>query len=152
MKHVRFRLKLTKQMENSKIVTRFIEQMWNNKNFSELDHFIHSEFKDHSLPSTFPSGKEGLKKWIIATGISFKHNTIIEDQITEENKSVLKIKMNLKHIGTWRGIEATDMELSTTGFRYFKIKEGKIIEHWALIDGESIENQLKSISHSCEIK
>ncbi|MDL5513035.1 ester cyclase [Arenibacter sp. M-2] len=139
-------------MENSNIATSFIEQIWNHKHFDELDKFIHPEFKDYSLPSSMLANKEGLKKWILATDMAFKHNTVIEDQITEGHKSVLRIIMNLKHIGTWRGIEATGKELSISGFRYFKIKEGKIIEHWALIDGESIENQLKSLPHGCEIK
>ena len=146
-------------MENSNIATSFIEQIWNHKHFDELDskryrayYRAHPEFKDYSLPSSMVANKEGLKKWILATDMAFKHNTVIEDQITEGHKSVVRIIMNLKHIGTWRGIEATGKELSISGFRYFKIKEGKIIEHWALIDGESIENQLKSLPHGCEIK
>lgn len=57
--------------------------------------------------------------------------------------------MILKHIGSWRDIKPTGINLHTTGYRCFKLKDGKIIEHWALIDGQSIENQLKETSHSC---
>jgi len=43
------------------------------------------------------------------------------------------------------------MDLFVIGYRLFKIKDGKIIEHWALIDGQAIENQLKDASHGCKI-
>lgn len=35
--------------------------------------------------------------------------------------------MNLKHIGVWRGIELTDLDITTNGYRYYKLKNKKII-------------------------
>ncbi|QEC69542.1 ester cyclase [Panacibacter ginsenosidivorans] len=138
-------------MENSVLVQKFIEQIWNKKSFEMLDSFLHTAFKDHSLLPMLSPDKEGLKKWVIATGISFEHNTTVEDQVTEGDQSMVRIKMKLKHIGVWRGIEPTGIELYTRGYRHFKIKDDRIIEHWALIDGEAIENQLKEASHGCKI-
>ncbi|MEO6838644.1 MAG: ester cyclase [Ginsengibacter sp.] len=137
-------------MENSILVADFINQIWNKKAFEKLDSFLHADFKDYSLPSTLPPGKEGTKKWIIGTGISFEHHTIIEDQVTEGDKSIIKIRMNLKHTGVWRDIEPSGIDIHTIGYRYFKLREGKIIEHWALIDGQAIENQLKSTVQDCK--
>ncbi|MFM6925792.1 MAG: ester cyclase, partial [Ferruginibacter sp.] len=124
---------------------------WNKRSFEMLDDFLHPAFNDHSLSAVLPPGKEGVKKWIQATGISFEHETVIEDHVSERDQVMLRIKMKLKHIGAWRGIEPTGIELFTTGFRHFKIKDDRIIEHWALIDAESIENQLKEVSHGCKI-
>ena len=138
-------------MKNSVLVQKFIEQIWNKRSFEMLDDFLHPEFKDHSLLPVLSPDKEGLKKWIIATGISFEHETIIEEQVTEGDQIMLRIKMKLKHIGVWRGIEPTGIELYTTGYRHFKIKDDRIIEHWALVDGETIQNQLKEASHGCKI-
>ncbi len=137
-------------MENSKLVAEFIEQIWNNRNFEKLDFFLHPEFKDNSLPPALTADKEGMKKWILGTGLSFEHKTTIEEQVTEGDKSIVKIRMNLKHIGVWRDIEPTGTELKTVGFRFYKIAEGKIIEHWGLIDGQTIENQLKNVSQGCK--
>lgn len=39
---------------------------------------------------------------------------------------------------------ASGKELQIVGYRHFKLKDDKIIGHWRLIDGESIENQLKT--------
>jgi predicted ester cyclase len=138
-------------MDNSILVQSFIDQIWNNGAFEKLDSYLHTDFKDYSLPPGLSLDREGTKKWIINTGISFEHNTIIEDQVTEGDKTILKIRMNLKHIGVWRDIEPTGIDLHTMGYRYFKLKDGKIIEHWALVDGQAIENQLKAASHRCKI-
>ncbi len=138
-------------MENSKLVAEFIEQIWNNRNFEKLTQFLHPEFRDYSLPPTMSKDVEGMKKWIIETGVSFQHKTTIEEQVTEGDKSIIKIRMDLKHIGLWRNIESTGIEIKTTGFRFYRIADGKIFEHWALIDGQTIENQLKGASHGCRI-
>ena len=72
--------------------------------------------------------------------------------VSEENKVIVKIMMKLKHIGVWRDIEPTGAEISTIGYRYFKLADNKIIEHWALIDGNAIGNQLKEIKHGCKVQ
>jgi len=138
-------------MENSKLVVDFIDQVWNSRNYEKLDYFLHPEFKDNSLPPALTADKEGMKKWILATGASFEHKTTIEEQVTEGDKSIIKIRMDLKHIGVWRDIEPTGIELQTVGFRFYKIEKGKIIEHWGLIDGQAIENQLKNASRGYKI-
>lgn len=51
----------------------------------------------------------------------------------------------------WRDMEATGVEVSVEGFRFFEIREDKIVSHWALIDGQKIENNLKKMSSSCKI-
>lgn len=137
-------------MDNSEIIAAFIEQIWNNRNFEKLSEFMHPDFKDYSLPPSLSADIEGMKKWILSTGVSFEHKTIVEDQITEGNKSIAKIKMEMKHIGLWRNFEPTGMEFTTAGYRYFQLQDGKIIAHWALIDGQAIENQIANASKGCK--
>lgn len=138
-------------MKNSILVTDFINQIWNNRAFEKIDSFLHPDFKDYSLPTTLSPDKEGTMKWIIGTGVSFEHHTTIEDQVTEGDKSIIKITMNLKHTGVWRDIKPTGMNIFPIGYRYFKLLDGKIIEHWALIDGQSIENQLRHATSGCKV-
>ena len=138
--------------ENKTLVTNFIKEIWNNIQFEKLHNYISPHFIDHSLPPDLTPDIDGLKQWIMLTGKSFEHNTIIEEIVCEENKVMIKIRMYLKHIGAWRSIEATHMIISTIGYRYFKIADGKITEHWALIDGNSIENQLKDAAKGCKIQ
>jgi predicted SnoaL-like aldol condensation-catalyzing enzyme len=150
---LQFILKIKKMnSKNKTIVTNFIEEIWNQQNFNNIENYISPYFIDHSLPPTLPADKNGMKLWIIGTGKSFEHKTIIDDIVCEEDKVMLKIRMQLKHIGTWRDLEPTYLEISTVGYRYYRLSKEKIVEHWSLLDGNSIENQLKNAQHGCKIQ
>jgi len=138
--------------ENKSIVMGFINEIWNQRQFEKIDNYVSTNFIDHSLPPNLPLDKHGMKDWIIATGHSFEHETIVDEIVGEDDKVMLKITMRLKHIGSWRGIEPTHFEISTIGYRYYKLANGKICEHWSLLDGNSIENQLKEAQHGCKIQ
>lgn len=99
-----------------------------------------------------PASADGLKSWILSTGKSFSHHSVIEAILGEGDEVMIKIRIQLKHIGIWRGIEPLGAEVSAVGYRYFKLKDKRIIGHLALIDGNAIENQLKETSVGCKIQ
>ena len=138
--------------KNKSIVISFIEEIWNQNRLEKIGNYISDEFVDHSLPPTLPPDRDGMKLWIIETGKSFQHKTLIDDIVCEGDKAMLKIRMQLKHIGLWRGIEPTHFDILTVGYRYYKLKDRMIVEHWSLLDGNSIENQLKKEWHGCKIQ
>jgi predicted ester cyclase len=138
--------------KNKQIVSGFIETIWNQRQFDQIGNFLMADYVDNSLPPSLPANAEGLKLWIVATGNSFSHNTTIQEMVAEDNKVMLKIDMALEHIGKWREIEPTGLTVHSIGYRYFRLENGKICEHWALIDGNAIENQLKEASHGCKIQ
>ena len=123
-------------------IGKYIDVIWNQGDTSRLEEFLHPSFTDHGIPGNLPPNAEGLKQWIAQTHSSFVPETIIEDQVTEDNKSMIKITMRMKHIGTWRGIAATGLTVTTKGYRCFRLQNNQIIEHWALIDGAALEKEL----------
>jgi predicted ester cyclase len=141
-----------KQQFNKELVISYIYDIWNKEKFERLFTYIHPDFIDHSLPKPLPTNSEGLMLWIMGTSKSFEHKTTIEDMVCEDNKVMIRVKMQMKHIGLWRAIEPTGAEIATVGYRHFRIEDGKIIEHWALVDGASIENQIKNTITGCKIQ
>jgi predicted SnoaL-like aldol condensation-catalyzing enzyme len=129
--------------KNKQVVTDFVDNIWNNRQYHHLCTFLHPNYEDHSLPPTLPAGPDGLKLWIEGLGKAFAHTTRIDDIVAENDKVAIRITMLLKHTGNWRGIEATQKEFGTTGFRMFRLADGKIIEHWGLLDPTTIENAIK---------
>lgn len=138
-------------MNNAELVRAFISQVWNNRDFAKVEQFLHPLYHDHSLLPKVKPDLEGTILWIKATGQAFEHETEVVDLVAENDTVMVRIKMNLKHVGAWRGIEPTGMMLETNGFRQFRIEDGKIIEHWALVDGETIQNQLDHAARGCEV-
>lgn len=134
------------------LVAGFIRDLWNERRFELLQQYLHPAFTDHSLPPSLPPDSRGLEQWVRLTGQSFEHLTIIDEQVTEPGKSILKIHMQLRHIGEWRGIAATGREITAVGYRCFRLEEGRIIEHWALIDGNALENQLRETAQGCKVQ
>lgn len=139
-------------MNHATLAQRFIAEIWNDGLFEKLPELLHPDFVDHSLPPAFSPDADGLRKWIANTSASFAHHTVIEAQVTEGAHSILQIRMELEHTGPWRGMEATGTRLVTRGFRYFTFKDGKIITHQAVIDGQTIENSLRQTTHGCSIQ
>ncbi|GAB3914264.1 hypothetical protein GCM10028803_59390 [Larkinella knui] len=139
-------------VENRTIVADFIDQIWNKNRFDTLDAYLHPDFIDHSLPVSFPANQEGLKRWIKTTSQAFDHKTVIEELVTEGTTCILKLRMHVRQIGVWRDIEPAGAEASVVGYRCFKLLDGKISQHWALLDGNSLENQLRSSAHGCKIQ
>lgn len=129
--------------QNKNIVRRYIEEVWNKQNLGVIEEFLAENYIDHSLPSEF-KGREGVKQWVRAVSGSFDEQTIIEDQVTEGDKSILRLTMRLTHCGEWRGIPATGKQVEIKGYRTYRLEEGKIVEHWALIDGDSLERALQA--------
>jgi predicted SnoaL-like aldol condensation-catalyzing enzyme len=125
------------------IVARFIDQAWNKGAIPDL----HPSFVDHSLPPGVPD----TQAWIALTSASFDHQTIIEDHVTEGDKCVVRITFRVRHIAPWRGIPATGMLAETRGYRMFRVQDGKVAEHWALIDGQALEAQLRGAAMGCVV-
>lgn len=140
------------KMNHATLAQRFIAEIWNDGLFEKLPRFLHPDFADHSLPPALSPDAAGLRKWIENTSASFVHQTFIEAQVTEGAHSMLQIRMELEHTGPWRDIGPTGIQVMTRGFRHFTFKDGKIIAHQAVIDGQTIENALRQATHGCSVQ
>ncbi len=138
------------KQSNAAIINGFVEDIWNKQQFHLLDQYLHPQFTDHSLPPAMLPNAEGMQQWIAATGKSFDHQTRITELITDGDRAIALVEMHLTHTGMWRDLEVTGTDVITTGYRYFVLRDGRIIEHKALIDGQAIENQIKSVAHGCK--
>lgn len=138
--------------KNRNLIIGFINNIWNDNQFEEIDNYLHPSFTDHSLPPDLTADKTGLIAWITGTGKAFTHYSVIEQQVTDAERSMIKFSMHLKHIGIWRGLQPTGIDIVAVGYRCFGIQDGKIIAHWGLVDGNAIENQIKEATHGCKIQ
>ncbi|RBL93073.1 ester cyclase [Chitinophaga flava] len=134
-------MELTRQKE---LITRYITEVWDEGNTNNLSMYLHPNFKDFSLPEELSPDANGLKEWVDLTHQSLQPQTIIEEHLAEPDRCIIRISMHLKHVGLWRGIPATGITATTHGYRSFLLKDGLILEHRALIDGNTLERQLSS--------
>jgi predicted ester cyclase len=134
----------------AQLVQEYLELIWNQQQFDQLPRLLHPAFEDHSLPVTLPTTAAGVEAWVRGTSAAFEHRSVIEEQVTEGETSMLKLRMHLTHIGPWRGIPASGRHVEVVGYRCFRVEAGKIRAHWALLDGNALENQLTEAEQGCK--
>ncbi|WP_142684129.1 ester cyclase [Chitinophaga polysaccharea] len=128
--------------EQKDFITHYINTIWNLGDTSRLEQFLHPDYVDHSLPPGLPPDSTGLKQWIALAHASFQPQTIINEQVAEPGTCMIRITMHMKHAGTWREIPPTGLTVSIPGYRCFRLQDNRIIEHRALIDGNTLEKKL----------
>jgi predicted SnoaL-like aldol condensation-catalyzing enzyme len=136
---------------NKILVREFIRQVWNERKLELIDHFIHADYHDHSFIPAIPTNKEGLLQWVAAISASFDHQTVIASMVAEDDMVAAHILFKVKQVGKWRNIEPSGKEAEVKGFRHFRVKDGKIAEHWALLDGEALQTALTNTVHGCAV-
>jgi predicted ester cyclase len=66
----------------------------------------------------------------------------VDDLLTEGDKVVARMTFSGRHTGEFFGVAATDREVCFTGIVWFRIAEGKIVEHWGEFDALALLQQL----------
>ena len=136
---------------NADVVKHYIRSIWNARQLDRVDEFVADEYCDFSFLPAIPPTREGLKIWIENTSLAFDHETVIEAIVEEADHVAVRLTFTVKHIGKWRGIAPTYKTVSVKGFRFFRLRDQKIVQHWALIDGEALQTALTEQHHGCEI-
>ena len=89
-------------------------------------------------------GREDVKRFMGEFRSAFPDfHTIIEDQIAEGDRLVIRWRMRGTHEGEFRGVVSTGKELVITGIGNFRFSsEGKVVESWDSFDQLGMMQQL----------
>ncbi len=131
--------------ENKALLRHYVEEIHNKVNLDALDQFYAVDFVDHNAWPGIPPGIEGMRQTyaIIHSAVSNLHVTI-DDMIAEEDRIVVRFTANAVHTGEFMGIPATGKEISMMEIRIYRIDDGKIVEHWGLMDSATLMQQIGS--------
>lgn len=66
----------------------------------------------------------------------------IDDIIAERDKVVLRWHNTGTHRGTFLGVEATGRSFTFRGIDIYRIREGKMAEHWNVVDAYGFLRQV----------
>jgi hypothetical protein len=112
----------------------FIENIWNQNRFDRIDDFLHPNFRDLSQPFKAVQNTSGLRLYLKEIGKVFTHNTTILDLHSEGEIVCLKVRIDFTLIEIPDLIEAGQHLTSLEGYRYLKMSEGRILDHWELLN------------------
>ena len=111
-----------------------------------VDQFLASDFVEHDPLPGIPPTREGWKQAFRAFVAGAPGYHVVEDLIAEGDRVVGKVTAYGKHTGELFGISATGRDIRVTGIAIWRIRDGKIVEHWHQTDQFGLMLQLGVIS------
>lgn len=128
-------------ISNKRVINLFIEEGYNDKNFSAVMQLLSADYIDHSpAGSSSPEAAVDTLKQVTAAFPDL-HAEIL-DLVEENNKVVGRFLFTGTHNGDYMGIPATGKSISFEAIEMFFLEDSKIIESWGYWPDSSILEQL----------
>lgn len=127
--------------------TRFDEVVVNQRRLEALDDLIDPEFVDHVQIPGMPSGIEGVKmrhKLLLDAFPDLKIH--IEDMVAEGDRVASRLTISGTHQGPLFGMPATGRRASIEAMDIIRFRDGRMIEHWGVLDMMGLMQQLGAAS------
>jgi steroid delta-isomerase-like uncharacterized protein len=136
--------------ENKDLVRRLVLEVDNQMNPEAADRFVVPDVVDHSGTV---SGRDGLKQALRLFASAFPDwYTTIEDLIAEGDQVVMRGVASGTHRGVFMGIPPTGKQVTVPGIHIWRIKDGKIVEHWGESDWLGMMQQLDVLPQSVQVR
>ena len=129
--------------DNKAIVRRFIEEIFVGGRKDTVDELLADDFVAHTWPSTTGDPKADLKSAIdrAAAGLSDPRFTI-DALIAEGDQVAARLTTSATHSGDFMGMPASGKHYEIGEIHWFRLRDGKVVEHWHQIDQMGMMRQL----------
>lgn len=126
----------------SMIAKSYAQKIWNDKDLTAIDHYLHSEVTIHSLLGSF-QGRKAMRE-IVLTWLNGFPDLFIrnKDVICENDKVVLVWSAEGTHKGDFKGKSATGKKILYEGVTIYHLQEKTIKEYWAFLNMHQLLSQI----------
>ena len=120
-----------------------VEVVFNGRALDRIGEFFAEDVVDHTFPPGTPQGLTSKRAQVEAFLTAFSDLKIVyEDQVAEGDKVSGRLTLTGTHDGDMFGIPPTGKPVSVSGMDVLRFADGKIAEHWAVLDQLSMMQQL----------
>lgn len=118
---------------NKALVRNFYEEMWNKHQPSAADRFVATNFIEHN--PRLPQGLAGRKEFVgkVLAAFSDYHGEV-EAVMAEGDRVVTRVRWTGTNDGPYEGRPPTGKKLVFSTSDFFRIEDGKIAEHWDVVE------------------
>jgi len=129
--------------DNKTIVRRFVEEIFVEGRKDSVDELLADDFVAHTWPSPTGDPKADLKAAIdrAAQGLSDPAFTI-DDLIAEGDQVAARLTTAATQTGEFMGMPATGKRYEIEEIHWFRLRDGKVVEHWHQFDQMGMMKQL----------
>jgi steroid delta-isomerase-like uncharacterized protein len=128
--------------DNKRLVQTFQQEVLHKGNYEKAREWAHEDLVIHLPPGMEPGLDNALgwfamcAEWFTSTGLD------VDLMVAEDDLVFQLITLHFEHTGDYMGMPPTGKRFSIGGLAAFRIRDGKIAEHWGLYDMASIPAQL----------
>jgi predicted ester cyclase len=118
---------------NKALIRGCYEEMWNKHQPSTADRFVATNFIEHN--PHLPQSLAGRKEFVTTVLAAFSdYHGEIQELLAEGDMVVTRMRWTGTQDGPYDGRPATGNKLVFSTADFFRIENGKIAEHWDVVD------------------
>ncbi len=118
---------------NKEFYRHYIEDTWNKHNPAAVDHYLLPNYIEHN--TNLPPGLEGRKKFMATVLTAFPdYHAEILDVVAEGDRVVARVQFTGTNDGPYDRQPPTHNKLVFQTADFFRFENGKIAEHWDVVN------------------
>jgi len=118
---------------NKALYRRYIDEIWNKKDPTAADRYLAPDYVEHN-PGP-PPGVAGRKQFVAKVLKAFPdYHVEVLELLGEGDRLVARLQFTGTNDGPYEGRPPTHKKLSFNTADFFRIADGKIAEHWDVVN------------------
>lgn len=131
--------------ENKDLIRRYfaaIDEACEAGNADIVDEFLAPDFVEHNPFPGVPPTREGWKEVFMGFVQGAPGYHTVDALVAEDDMVAGRVTAYGKHEGELFGIPRTGKDIKVSGIAFWRIRDGKIVEHWHETDQMGLMQQL----------
>jgi steroid delta-isomerase-like uncharacterized protein len=128
--------------QNKDVARRYYVRVLNDGDLDLLDELAVEAYEEHDPVPGQGSGRGGLKDRVTILRKAFGQTFTLEDVVAEGDRVVVRWTGHGTHSGEFMGIPPTGQSFSIAGIDVIRFEDGRMAEHWHVVDQLALMQQL----------
>ncbi len=129
--------------DNKAIVRRFVDEVFVQGRYETVDELLADDFVAHTWPSPTGNPRNDLKAAIDRASAGLAGATFrIDDMIAEGDRVAARLTTAATQVGPFMGLPPSGKRYSIEEIHWFRLRDGKVVEHWHQFDQMGLMRQL----------
>ena len=128
------------QPTTTEVARRFIDEIFVAGRAEALRELVTDDFVSHGLPGSGPEVMEAAIHRV--SGALSDAAFEIQDVICEGDRVAIRLTSSAVQAGTFMGMPATGKRYSIEEIHIFRVRDGRVAEHWHQMDALGMMRQL----------
>lgn len=119
--------------ENKQVFVRLMEEVFNKGNFDAADDLVADDYYNHEAPeSPGPEGVKATARWL--REVFPDYHAEFHELVAENDLVVGRLTASGTQHGEFMGFPATGRSFAVQHLHMGRVRDGKLVEHWACRD------------------